>query len=596
MRPKQHLILGIALVVFLVLGSLQGQRMDDLRDATKFYRWMISASTQARIFGQGSFTIQGEDGPEFLDAILFQRLVDATETRLDDPPSLGDNDFDEDGNMYPKIVRYSNLHAFGGDGDSVESSVDEAEVLARDRKLWTLARNKEPDVAELREDFLGALRDGRLYSVGEQVSLEDFYNQTADFGVSLGNMFFGFRKMAANLVWLEVDKFFHSGMAHRMIPAMQTTVALDPTFVDAYLLGSWHLAYNFTAKMTETPWSLREYDPVNEAWVGPKERFYFEAIAFLKDGIRKNPRNYKLYFDLGYGIYYEKLNDNHNAVIFLREAIRPAHDVWVRRQLYRIMSLDEQYEDSIAGWDWYIENYPANLAAPRLREQAIGLMHERDAERAGVKAAAAARLAELEPAKSAEWLASADAARAESTRLWDEALGVWDDLANSVGSADTFASGRLYRRDAMLKAEQGRYEEAIAMLDVGRWESNPFWEEASDLMIEYKRKSGEPLAVTELKAEKRLAEQERYTALTPKSLDGALYKYRDGAWRSTAYSDQPTQDVQPDSVEHHRLLFDYPELGIVIDLGGEVICRGGETWYRIKGAPITGVIDPSERG
>ena len=42
---------------------------------------------------------------------------------------------------------------------------------------------------------------------------------------------------------------------------------------------------------------------------------------------------------VGYGPY-EKLNDNHNAVRFLREAIRPAHDVWVRRQLYRIMSLD----------------------------------------------------------------------------------------------------------------------------------------------------------------------------------------------------------------------------------------------------------------
>lgn len=571
--------------------------MDGLRDSTKFYRWMISASAQARIFGESSFTVEGEDGPEYLDTILFRRLVDVTESRLDDPPSLGENDFDEDGKLLPKIVRIGILHSHAQDSDAVEESIDDAEVLARDRNLWAFARSNDESIASLRTDFLGALNNGQLYSVGEQITLEDFYNQTADFGVSLGNMFFGFRKMAANLVWLEVDKFFHSGMAHRMIPAMQTTVALDPSFVDAYLLGAWHLAYNFTAKMPETPWSLREYDRVNRAWVGPKERFYFEGVAFLKDGIRKNPRDYKLYFDLGYGIYYEKLDDNHNAVVFLREAIRPAHDVWVRRQLYRIMSLDAQYEDSISGWDWYMKSYPNNLAAPRLRMQSIGLMHERDAVRAAAKAASADRLAELEPARSNEWKQAADAARAENAQSWAEAMSVWDELSNTTGSADTFAVGRRYRRDAILKAEQGRYSEAIAMLDVGRWESNPFWDEASDLMIEYKIVSGEPLTVTELKARNRIEERERYIALTPKSRDGVLYYYEDGAWRpSRSYQDQPTTDLVPDSLEFHRLQFAHPEIANVVDLGGEVIFQLEDQWYRFKAPPLTGVIDPTARG
>jgi hypothetical protein len=596
MPLKKHLILGIALILVMGLASLQGRRMDGLRDSTKFYRWMISASTQARIFGESSFSVEGEDGPEYLDSILFKRLVDVTEARLEDPQSMGDNDLDVEGKLLPKIVRYSNLHAQGSDEDSVETTVDSDEILERDRELWTLARNNETDVASLRTDFLGALRNGQLYSVGEQINLEDFYNQTTDFGVSLSNMFFGFRKMAANLVWLEVDKFFHSGMAHRMIPAMQTTVALDPTFVDAYLLGGWHLAYNFTAKMTNTPWSLREYDTRNQAWVGQKERYYYEAATFLKDGIRKNPREYKIYFDLGYGVYYEKLDDDHNAARFLREAIRPAHDVWVRRQLYRIMSLDDQFEGSIAGWDWYIDQYPNNLAAPRLRRQAIGLMHERDANRAAAKAHSADRMAELEPARASEWQQAAEAAHQLSETQWDEAMAVWDELATSVGSADTFAIGRRFRRDALLKAEQERYSEAIAMLDVARWESNPFWDEASDLMIDYKIISGEPLTVTELKARNRIEERDRYSALTPKSRDGILYSYRDGAWRSSGYQDQPTQDVQPDSLAHHRLQFDHPEIANIVDLGGEVIFKVEEQWYRFKAPALTGVIDPTARG
>ena len=39
---------------------------------------------------------------------------------------------------------------------------------------------------------------------------------------------------------------------HRMLPLMKTCVTLDPGFVDAYLLGAWHMAYNATASMPES--------------------------------------------------------------------------------------------------------------------------------------------------------------------------------------------------------------------------------------------------------------------------------------------------------------------------------------------------------
>src|SRR5690606_4545643 len=112
---------------------------------------------------------------------------------------------------------------------------------------------------------------------------------------------------AANLVWLEVDRYWHKGQMHRMLPLMKTCVTLDPEFIDAYLLGAWHMAYNATASMSDTAWELRNYDALHEAWIGDKERYYFYGVDFLKDGIRKNPRNYKLYFDLGFSIYEIKL-------------------------------------------------------------------------------------------------------------------------------------------------------------------------------------------------------------------------------------------------------------------------------------------------
>ena len=126
--------------------------------------------------------------------------------------------------------------------------------------------------------------------------------------------FSGSEKSRRNLIWIEVDRFWHQGNMYRMITLMRTCVALDPHFIEAYLIGAWHLGYNATAKMQDTPWPRREWDDRYNVCLGEKERFYYYAIDFLKDGIRRNPRNYKLYFDLGFSLYKQKLEDYPNAV------------------------------------------------------------------------------------------------------------------------------------------------------------------------------------------------------------------------------------------------------------------------------------------
>ena len=189
------------------------------------------------------------------------------------------------------------------------------------------------------------------------------YAQAQASGVSIFNLFFGFRKVAANFVWIQVDRYWHMGLIYRMYPSMLTCVALDPNFVDAYLLGAWHMAYNHTAKMPDTPAPMKEWDENFGACVGQKERLYYIAIDFLKDGIRNNPRNYKLYFDLGFAIYKIKLKDYENAVRYLSEAIRQPHDRWVPRQLYICKEMNGQYEEAVAGWQDYMKRFPESQTA-----------------------------------------------------------------------------------------------------------------------------------------------------------------------------------------------------------------------------------------
>lgn len=217
----------------------------------------------------------------------------------------------------------------------------------------------------------------------------------------------------------------------------------------------------------------------------------------------------------------------------------------------------------------------------------MGLMLEGKAHRAALKAHSAERLAVLEPRQSATWKRAAESAREEQARYWNQAIAIWEELSDKDDAGDTFALGRLYRRNAISKAEQGKYAEAIAILDVGRWENNSLWNEATELIIEYKSIAGEPLTATEQEAKNRNEDRERTSGLVPRQLGDDYYRYSGGAWRPNSYLNQPTRDLQPDSLEYHRLQFNHPGIANVTNLGGDVIFQRGEQWYHFKANPIS---------
>ena len=481
MKSKAILVISAIIVVGLVVGAWQGGRLHDMRQAEGFYRWLLAAGNQVRLFGELEFAedIQDPDAPEPVDNEFFARVAGALEPHFEHLP-VEEEDLDDDGEPFPAVVRA--VRQGGHEWD-----------------LYRLAESQE--LASLRQEFAQHLRDGRLQSVGEQFELADMYAQGTL--VNLGNMFLGFRQMAANLVWLEVDKYWHQGAMHRMIPLMQTTVALDPSFVDAFLLGAWHIAYNMTAPMMDTPEPLKEYDERYDAWVGDKERYYFIAVEFLKDGIRKNPTDSRLYFDLGYSVYQEKLDDPTNAARYLGEAVKYPHESYMRRMLYHAYEGMGEYERAIAGWQDYLQDFPDNQVAPLFIQRNRGLILERDAEQAYAQAH------EYE----AEGLETeAKQAREEAEERFSQARDIWEELIAMGGGEHPYAQTRLQRMEAIELFEEGRYYEAVAVLENARWESSEFFEEASEMIIEIKQEAGMPLTLSERQFLQRQEETERRRA------------------------------------------------------------------------------------
>ena len=456
MKKYPNLSIALILLILVSVASVQGRQIHNTRAAQAFYHWILSASTNERLVDSWN--------PDYNDQLLMEQVVASTEAASAQGslnlPALSQEERTFDGREISLV-------------SALASDVENNDVI------WRIARNRE--LRDVRANFLDEVRNRNL-----QFAQNIEYADALAGEVNLMNLFLGFRQLAANFIWLQVDRYWHQGMVHRMIPLIRTCTTLDPQFVDAYLVGAWHLAYNITARMMDTPEHLMEWDPEFEACVGEKEQYYYIGADLLKDGIRNNPRNYKLYFDLGYTIYSNKLEDYGNAVRYLSEAVRQPHDVWVPRQLNIALERNRQYAEARAGWIDYQRRFPEQATsqevAPRFIQRNTALIYEQRAEEALHLANEA-----TDASVAAEHRETAE----ENFRLAHE---IWEDMD------DPFALGRILRMEAIELVDQNRPLEAIAILDHARWESADFFDEASDMIIEIKQANDIPLSLSEEKA------------------------------------------------------------------------------------------------
>lgn len=609
MQKFPSIAVPILAIAALALGSAQGRRLGYLEESERFYRWIVSASTQMRLFGDPGKPPPGEDPQKYVDDELFTKLVDLTEPILPDVP-VGETDYNKlTGKPLAKVVRYTaaphveeTTEAAPEDDGAEEQdktgqgqkTIYTEEQRQRDAALWSFALS--PESSALRKELWGAHRDGRIAAFGTQLGVEGLYQERGT-QISLANMFFGFRKMAANLVWLEVDRYWHKGQMHRMLPLMKTCVTLDPEFIDAYLLGAWHMAYNATASMTDTSWELRNYDSLHETWVGDKERYYFYGVDFLKDGIRKNPRNYKLYFDLGFSIYEIKLDNHVDAIKYLSEAIRLDHDRWVRRTLYRLKGIDERYEESKEGWEDYLSQWPSNLVAPRFIKFMEGEILDRETDYAAKSARVAdqllARAQERgDAAAVAQWTTKAAEAQAKETEFYAKAKAFWSSIFNEdvpEHMKETYAGARLLRIEAMEQRSAGLYEEAAITIDRARWLSNEFWDAGTKLLMEIKQEGKLPMALTDVRYIERVKVEEEYTRHLSRSIAGRLYRFTQGTWTCVSigpgagYQGEEVTPIEQDSTELLELEYTNPEIvRVVQELDGNIVLKAGDKWYEYR--------------
>lgn len=117
----------------------------------------------------------------------------------------------------------------------------------------------------------------------------------------------GLGGLAADILWMKSDEYWHSGKADRMIPVLRTVTLLDPHFLDAWRIAGWHWAYNLSVEAKE---------PNKNEKI---EMCFQNGIQFLKEGIGWNPEKFDLYFELGW-TYFDKMGDYISSVEYFKQA------------------------------------------------------------------------------------------------------------------------------------------------------------------------------------------------------------------------------------------------------------------------------------
>ncbi len=153
--------------------------------------------------------------------------------------------------------------------------------------------------------------DRFLYGLGEPLP----YWRISQLGVQgvtgaiIGAVMGGFRGVAADMLWLKCDEYFHSGQWFKLLPIAQTIVMLDPHFIDVWTVTGWHMAYNM----------YHEAESRGD-WEG-QVSWFNRGVNWLVRGFAENPDSSDLVYNIGWTLF-DRMDRYPEAVQWLTKTLR----------------------------------------------------------------------------------------------------------------------------------------------------------------------------------------------------------------------------------------------------------------------------------
>ena len=182
----------------------------------------------------------------------------------------------------------------------------------------------------------------------------------------------GFRGIAVDILWVRAMNLQQEGEFFELLTLYKLILDLQPHFVSVWAYSAWNMAYNISHDM----------ETKEEKW-----KWIQKGMALLKKGIKRNPKSYILYFELGW-FYFHKAEadpyyqqqlrkegkDNYELAIhwFKKSTEAEPHPPYVERMIAHAWEKlvaraeaegnfekrDEYREETLRQWEENTRKYP----------------------------------------------------------------------------------------------------------------------------------------------------------------------------------------------------------------------------------------------
>lgn len=148
------------------------------------------------------------------------------------------------------------------------------------------------------------------------------------------------KEPVVDLLYLRIDYLWHYGEYSKIFPIFYLITKILPDDINAYSTGGWFLINGIAPK----------YEGEK------KEKIKKYAIDFMEEGLKKNPDDYRLYWEIAWFYYNE--NQFEKSIKYLNQAEKYPHPFYVENLKAHIYMKTGEKEKAIKEWEKIKERYP----------------------------------------------------------------------------------------------------------------------------------------------------------------------------------------------------------------------------------------------
>lgn len=150
----------------------------------------------------------------------------------------------------------------------------------------------------------------------------------------------GIREGIVDLLYLSVDEFWHKGDYKSVFPVLKLITKIAPGELEAWSMGGWFLVNAIAPSLSGEE----------------KNRVIEYAVEFMNAGIKANPENYRMYWELGNYYYRNGFYDRALSCLEKGEQYpHPFHLVHLKAHIYQKKGMNRE---AMKEWEKMREKFP----------------------------------------------------------------------------------------------------------------------------------------------------------------------------------------------------------------------------------------------